>query len=381
MKYFFALGNTPELSLLELKSVFPDVNFESVSQTWQVADMTDGFSAQEAMGILGGITKIAKFIKQWPVGTNVEEVKQFLADYLISQVSNNKLLYAFAQNQPVFELSATDFKPLLKEQQIKSRYLDSTSQGAKAVLCLNKPDLLDLILVHADQEIYLLQTVAVQDIDDWTKRDRQKPYANRLKGMLPPKVARMMVNIALTGFEADYKPKLLDPFCGTGTILMEGAMRGCVVYGADLDYQAVLGSIKNLDWLIAEYNLKKNHHLVRRDVSQLQESDFPEKIDLVVSEPYLGKQTPQLSKLPNIFKGLEKLYLGAFNNWTKLLANRAKVVLIFPKVEVSGRIYTLNNLIDKLASKGYTLQVKPLVYARQKAIVQREIYIFEYQKG
>ncbi len=379
MKHFFALGNTPELSFLELTSTFQTVNFQRITQTWVMSNMSDDFDAKQAMDVLGGIVKIASQVAQWSADTSEDKIKQEIADYLISQVKDNKILFAFAQNQPIFELSTSDFKLLLKEAKVKSRYLDSTNRGVKAVIWLNKINIVDLILVHDKEQIYLLKTEAMQDIDNWTNKDRNKPYADRKKGMIPPKVARMMVNLAMSGYKANYKPKLLDPFCGTGTILMEAALLGCVPFGSDLDYKSVLGSIKNMDWLNEQYSLKKNYHFVRRDVSQIRPTDFPEKVDLIVTEPFLGRQTPQEKKLPNIFKGLEKLYLGAFNTWTKILADKARVVIVFPRVEISGRIYNLNNLIDKLALKGYTRQVAPIIYARKNALVQREIHIFDYK--
>lgn len=379
MKYFFALGNTPELSFLELTSVFQQVDFQTVTHTWVMSNMSDDFDAIQAMDVLGGTVKIASQVAQWSADITQDEIKQAIADYLISQAKDNKILFAFAQNQPIFELSTGDFKLLLKEAKVKSRYLDSTNQGVKAVIWLNKTNIVDLILVHDKEQIHLLKTEAMQDIDNWTNKDRNKPYADRKKGMIPPKVARMMVNLAMASYEASYKPKLLDPFCGTGTILMEAALLNCVPFGSDLDYKSVLGSIKNMDWLIEQYDLKKNYHFVRRDVSQIRPTDFPEKVDLIVTEPFLGRQTPQAKKLPNIFKGLEKLYLGAFSTWTKILADKARVVIVFPRVELSGKIYSLNNLIDKLASKGYTRQVAPIIYARKNALVQREIHIFDYK--
>ena len=51
---------------------------------------------------------------------------------------------------------------------------------------------------------------------EWYKRDRLKPFADGKKGMLPPKVARIMVNLAL-GKSYKSSQVLLDPFCGSGT--------------------------------------------------------------------------------------------------------------------------------------------------------------------
>ncbi len=381
MKYLFALGNTPALSLAELTSVYPFLVIELLNNHWALASCEDNqaFDPQEAMQILGGTVKLAQVLTTYTVNDDEQVIKTAIIEQFKTLANDKKLLFNFSQTSPVIDLDLSEIKQTLKEAQISSRYLEAKQDGVGAAIWQHQSNFVELLLVKAEEQLYLAQTLAMQDIDDWSKRDRSKPYYDRKKGMLPPKVARMMVNLALANQEFTHKPRLFDPFCGSGTILMEAALRGCVVYGADLDYQAVLGSIKNLDWLTQEYKLKKAYEFIRRDVTALKASDFADKIDLVVTEPFLGKQTPSPAEIKNIFKGLEKLYLGAFKSLKQVLAPQAKVVIIFPRTEISGKIYNLSNLIDKLASKGYTCQVSPIVYAREGATIQREIYIFEYK--
>ena len=155
---------------------------------------------------------------------------------------------------------------------------------------------------------------------------------------------------------------------------------GCQVYGADLDERAVWGTRDNLDWFAREYGLAKQNfaqQIFVADVGQLTlEKLAGQKIDLLVTEPFLGKQTPKEAELINIFKGLEKLYLGAFNNFAKILNAGAIIAIIFPKVVAEHRVFSLDHLIDKLSAKGYNLVVSPLLYARSGARVQREVYFF-----
>jgi tRNA (guanine10-N2)-dimethyltransferase len=59
---------------------------------------------------------------------------------------------------------------------------------------------------------------------------------------MPPKLARCMVNLA--------QPKkgdlVLDPFCGTGSFLLEAGLIGCRVLGFDVLRSMVRGSLRNL---------------------------------------------------------------------------------------------------------------------------------------
>jgi tRNA G10 N-methylase Trm11 len=181
---------------------------------------------------------------------------------------------------------------------------------------------------------------------------------------------------------SDSEVRVLDPFCGTGTVLIEALGFGCKVYGADLDEQSVWGTRKNLEWFVDEYQAPAQDfakQIFLSDVGQLSLDKLGgNKVDILVTEPFLGRQTPKEAELANIFKGLEKMYLGAFNSFSKILNPGAKVAIIFPKVVGEKQTYALDHLIDKLAAKGYNPFVSPLLYARTGARVQREVYFFTF---
>jgi tRNA (guanine10-N2)-dimethyltransferase len=60
---------------------------------------------------------------------------------------------------------------------------------------------------------------------------------------LGPKLARAMVNLSGCGGRAT----VLDPFCGTGGILIEAGSMGLRVVGSDVDWRMVEGCQKNLE--------------------------------------------------------------------------------------------------------------------------------------
>jgi len=61
-------------------------------------------------------------------------------------------------------------------------------------------------------------------------------------GVMMPRMARALVNIARTN-PGEY---FLDPFCGTGGILIEADMVGARVAGMDMDISMVRGTLRNL---------------------------------------------------------------------------------------------------------------------------------------
>ena len=106
----------------------------------------------------------------------------------------------------------------------------------------------------------------------------RRPYSQPIS--IHPKYARAMVNLARVAPDG----RVVDPFCGTGGILIESAMMGYVSAGSDLDARMVAGTRRNLDFL------GLSAQLARCDVGEFPSALGP-PIDGVVTDPPYGKST------------------------------------------------------------------------------------------
>ncbi|MBQ6813486.1 MAG: TIGR01177 family methyltransferase [Methanobrevibacter sp.] len=98
-------------------------------------------------------------------------------------------------------------------------------------------------------------------------------------GCMSPKLARCMVNLSRVR-EGDL---VLDPFCGTGGILMEAGLIGAKVVGCDIDWKMKQGTATNLEYIgITDY---KTH------VVDIREMEMYEEADAVVTDPPYGIST------------------------------------------------------------------------------------------
>ena len=95
-------------------------------------------------------------------------------------------------------------------------------------------------------------------------------------GSMSPKLARSMVNLT----RIKRGEKLLDPFCGTGGILIEAGIIGARLVGTDIDPKMVSGTIENLQ----HCNIN-DYEVFRADVRKL---NLPHKVDAVVTDPPYG---------------------------------------------------------------------------------------------
>ncbi len=95
-------------------------------------------------------------------------------------------------------------------------------------------------------------------------------------GSMSPKLARCMVNLT----QITEGQTLLDPFCGTGGILIEAGIIGARVIGTDIDYKMVKGTKENLEHCgISDYQV------FREDARKLE---LPSKVDSIVTDPPYG---------------------------------------------------------------------------------------------
>jgi len=98
-------------------------------------------------------------------------------------------------------------------------------------------------------------------------------------GSMSPKLARCMVNLS----RITKGKLLLDPFCGTGGILIEAGIIGAKLVGSDVNWKMKNGTSINLDYCnIDDY---KTFHV---DVRELK---MYEKVDAVVTDPPYGIST------------------------------------------------------------------------------------------
>lgn len=389
-KLIFQLGNTPELSKREITALMPSLAFSELTPNL-IAVENCPHSAELLINTLGGTVKIFEEITHFPLTDDHAETNKKIEKLLFTMLEQQegKITFGLAEfgRDHLPPLSVRTIKSKLAAERRSVRYVEDTRSGLSAALLIHKRNLVEYAVIQSVDTIYVAKTVGAQNIDEWTKIDRHKPYADRKKGMLPPKVARMMVNIALgeqAAGDVSEDVSIYDPFCGSGTVLLEAILMSVKnVVGSDLDQDSVRGTLDNIAWLLPQYETKPNVHIFHQDVTQPVQLK-PHSISHIVTEPFLGKPAPRVTQLENIYRGLERLYLGAFKQWTKILKDGAVVTIVFPRTEAElskrKRIFSLEGIIDKLEKIGYTTQSEPILYYRPLAIVQREIRTFVFNK-
>lgn len=381
--HLFVFGRTPKLAFAELASFFPSAEFLSEESAVVAADVDEAAMSRS----LGGTVKIA----------SIEEISdtftpQDAARVLLHSASGGKLVYGisiYGASLPAAFLRSV--KDVLATHAISARFVEPKHGSALGSVVVEKQDVLELIAVYVRERIYIAKTRAVQPFEEWNKRDYARPASDPKRGMLPPKVARMIVNISLPRPPAGQGkpsniPIVLDPYCGMGTVLMEALLSGARVAGGDISQDAVAKAAKNLSWARAEYGFLDTPEpdLYTGDATHVSEHFGPESVDAIATEPFMGEpvKIPEGERFPahkakNILKGLEKLYTGSLREWHSVLKPGSRVVMAMPAYETDQGVMRVKNVVDRCENLGYTRSIGPLEYSRPQAIVRREFFVFE----
>ena len=145
---------------------------------------------------------------------------------------------------------------------------------------------------------------------------------------LKPKWARLVINLS----RCKEKEVLLDPFCGTGSVLIEAAVIGCKAIGSDLDKEMVTGTKKNL----AYYKLKAKV----KQANALELEKHYKSVDAIATDPPYGRSSHIGAK------NIKELYEGFLKSAHKILKKGKYCVLFYPHY-IKFKIPKRWKLIDK----------------------------------
>jgi tRNA (guanine10-N2)-dimethyltransferase len=172
----------------------------------------------------------------------------------------------------------------------------------------------NLVAVIISRNIYIGEQLALADREGMRKRRNQfRPFS--LPITLSPNLSRVLLNMA----RVEKQHNILDPFCGTGGILLEAAMMGVGVYGSDLDPKMINGTKENFSFFKLDY----------RNIEVCDVEDaynlFP-KMDAVITDPPYGRSTSTGGEK------MEELYRRMFVSIVKILKNGGRCAMILPSM-------------------------------------------------
>lgn len=390
MKYVAIAGRQPLISLAEIQALY-DKAARLVGKKLVFFEINEDGEENISPDVnrLGGSLKLGKFFD-----TDFSKLAKFLAT---------------AHPEGKITLGISDFSKQKKSGLAKQKSMELKRNLARMgrsarVITSNEPEISSATAHHnqlgekagcfeiflIDREIYL--SLGTQNITAYTERDQARPARDAKVGMLPPKLAQILINLCGKLPEG---ARVLDPFCGTGVVLQEAAIMGYVPYGTDLNERMVEYSKKNLSWLFNERNQKrfkilpdliqkKDQILNAISVGDATSFTWEGEIDAVAFEGYLGapmSKPPVDIKFKTEKAKCREIAMGFLKNITPQIKSGTPVVMALPAWLRENGKYAGLNILDEIQEMGYNfekfqdLSQSDLLYYREGQIVAREIIV------
>lgn len=388
------LGRQPELGIAELERLYGYKNINLITKQVVSVD-SEVIDVQK----LGGSPKVGVIIEELSKFNNWKSLSSRLIDYYHQKWSrlDNKItlglsVYNYKISPKEVQKIGLGLKQKLKKDSVSLRLIpnqtpalsSATSHHNKLGLSANKVEI--FIVLGSNDEFVIAESRGAQNITAYSKRDYDRPKRDSFVGMLPPKLAQIMINLAAGDIVKDSKPQdltLLDPFCGTGTMLQEALLMGYNAYGTDLSEKMISYTRDNLKWLS---DISHKDFKIKLAVADATNYRWQRPIDIVVCESYLGQPfstPPSQSKLAEVVGNCNYIISEFLLNLHPQIDNDAAVCIAIPTWRDSKGDFTHLPLIETIARLGYrpyefhNVSKNDMVYFRENQIVAREILVLK----
>ena len=392
------LGRQPALGLAELESLYGADTAQPLAP--QAAGLT--LHAHDVdFKRLGGSTRLAHILAHFPTTDwkRLERELPTLAVELALTLPDGKIqlgLSAFGLKISPAKLNAAglNLKKALRARASRSVRVTPNPElelNTAQVLHnhLTGPTGIELLLIAAsDGSTVIARTTHVQDIGSYTLRDRGRPKRDARVGMLPPKLAQVLINLASGQIESQesrvkrQEKIMLDPFCGTGVTLQEAMLMGYSVYGTDLEPRMIDYSQANLAWL--RETLDTATTAGRLEAGDATTYQWDNIFDFVAGETYLGRpftEKPSAEVLAQTASEVNLILKKFLANIHGQLAPGTRLCLAVPAWQIRKNEFKHLPLVDQISDLGYNrvsfehVRDEQLLYYREDQIVARQILV------
>lgn len=380
------LGRQPELGLAELESLLGSDPIRPMGgYAFIDNDVTSYFER------LGGTIKLADVIhessnRDW--FAIEKELFKVVAERVSSQGEKFTFgisVYGLKVSLKQIERTALTLKKKLRNEGRSVRVVTSKDLQLSSAQVLHNQLTTqsgwEINVVVTGQATYIARTVASQNIDAYSARDQARPKRDARVGMLPPKLAQIIINLASARLKSD-DAVLLDPFCGTGVVLQEASLMGFDVYGTDIEPRMVEYSIANMHW--ARDTLGSNSN-ARIELGDATSHTWKQPVSVVACEGYLGlpfAHLPSDTQLQESIQTSNRIASGFLKNLSAQTQSGFRACIALPAWHLKSTVKHLPCL-EKLPEMGWKriefkhVSHSALLYHRDQQIVGRELVVIE----
>ena len=400
------LGRQPAIGVAELESVFGGEKIRVLNREVALID-----SNKLNVSHFGSILKTGEIVHEIE-STDWHKIKPIILKKVLddNKKANSKItigISTYSVRTSPREISdlLSKIKQSAKKDGISIRIIDGRKLSlSTAISHNNKLGLSDkkreIIIASSKNKTFIALSEGAQNITSYARRDQNRPKRDAFVGMLPPKLAQTMINLsvgknqpqiqALFGKKTFEKPEILDPFCGTGTVIQEALLKGFKANGTDLSEKMVEFSKENSDWFVREFKPYGEIGEIYEADATIEKWSFVKKLSSVVCETYLGQPfsaPPSPKKLAEVRENCNRIISNFLKNIAHQIPEDTQICIAVPAWKTQNGDFSHLPLIDFLEELGYNrrefMRVKPqdLIYYRENQVVARELLVLIRSKN
>ncbi len=385
------LGRQPKLGIAELECLFGAENIEPFSDN---ACFIDLHHSEIDFKRLGGSIRLGKVIVELPndwkaIEKHLLENAPTHADYIEGKLIFGISVFGLQVSPKKIAGTALQLKKAIRQTGKSVRMVPQKESvlGTATVLYnkLTGPNGWELCIVSDGTRTFLIQTTDIQDIDAYAARDQARPMRDAKVGMLPPKLAQIIINLAVTNLDPHLGGIVLDPFCGTGVLLQEASLMNFDIYGTDVEPRMVQYTIDNLNWLDEKFPEAGDYRRIEIGDATNFKWNNPDAIKAVACETYLGRplsSLPPSDQLSKIMHEVNSLHHKFLQNLATQVKPGTRLCLAIPTWRGKHEFLHLPvvNYVQETGFKKLTLKHAAndeLIYHRDNQVVGRELLLIE----
>lgn len=388
MQSLCILGRQPNIGIAELESLFGPTALSPLSD--QVVGL-DVSTVDIPFARLGGAVKICRVLTTLDT-THWGDIQAYLikeSPKHAALLPEGKLtigfsVYGLQINAKRLLATGLSVKKAIKQSGRPVRLVPNTE------LALNSAQVLhnqltserawELVFVRHGNQTIVAQTTNVQDIDSYTLRDRGRPKRDAKVGMLPPKLAQIIINLATPAIDSQGLA-VLDPFCGTGVVLQEAQLMGFDAYGTDLEPRMVQYSHANIEWFQKTYKPTGTGWKIEQ--ADATDATWSHRFATIACETYLGRAfsaLPSPDVLQKVTADVDLIHRKFLQNVARQTKPGFQMCIAVPAWYTPQGFKHLK-VLEILPNLGYTrmefvhARTDTLIYHRENQIVGRELVV------
>jgi tRNA (guanine10-N2)-dimethyltransferase len=275
--FFLLSGEHEDLPVSELKAILETEGYEYrvKEKLDQVLRLEADLNCVEVLRRRAALTRVCA-MEFFTCEAKTSSIVKALSSARLDQALRED--ESFAVRVKHVKAHASEIDGMVLEEKLGELILRNVP---KVRVKLKNPDKTFVGILTSDKFIFGLKLAEISGSPFVQRSPRKRPFFH--PSAMQAKLARCMVNLA----QPKAEDLVLDPFCGTGTTLIEAGLVGCRALGLDVQRRMARGTRRNL----AEFRIKAEG-LIVADARSLPLN----RVDCVVTDPPYGTSSTTLKR-------------------------------------------------------------------------------------